>query len=226
MTLDTPLSPVEIRILGALMEKEVTTPEQYPLSLNALVNACNQKSNRSPVLALDEGTVQEALDTLRSKHLVVEKSGFGSRVAKYRHRFCNTEFSDLKLTGQQKAILCELFLRGAQTPGELRARAGRMAAFGDVAEVEAALRAMGDREGGALVRQLPREPGKREARYIHLCGDSTPADEAAELAASGEMARAPVDGDPVRGLEQRIETLEASLEALRARVDRLEGEEQ
>src|SRR3981189_2379174 len=119
----------EVRVLGSLLEKEITTPDQYPLSLNALLNACNQKSNRDPMMDVDEGTVQRTLDGLGKKHFIMERSGFGSRVPKYQHRFCNTEFGTLKLSPQELAIVCELLLRGPHTPGELRRRAARMAPF-------------------------------------------------------------------------------------------------
>src|SRR5487761_1840001 len=124
--MDILLSDVETRVLGSLVEKELTTPEYYPLSVNALVNACNQKSNRDPVMSLDEPTVQRTLDALSRKHLVLERSGFGSRVPKYQHLFCNTEYGSLKFSPQELAIVCELLLRGAQTPGELRSRASRL----------------------------------------------------------------------------------------------------
>ena len=208
------LNTLELRIIGCLIEKEITTPDQYPLSLNALVNACNQKSNRDPVFSLDEATVQEALDGLRKKHMVLEKSGFGSRVSKYQHRFCNTEFSDLKFTGHEIAILCELFLRGPQTPGELRARAGRMSAFKDVHEVEQALEALRTREGGPLVIKLQREPGKRESRYAHLFGGEV------DDAVLPPLASAP--GDPNPGESERIAALEAEVAALRAALETLQ----
>ena len=165
----TELTPLEARIIGCLIEKQITTPDQYPLSLNALVNACNQKTNRDPVMDLDEGTVQHIVDGLVKKHLILERSGFGSRVPKYQHRFCNTEFGTLKFDPQELAIVCELLVRGPQTPGELRSRAGRMAPFGDVSDAEAALERLAGRdEGGPLVVRLPREPGRRESRYAHL----------------------------------------------------------
>ena len=116
------LTPMEARVIGCLIEKQITTPDQYPLSLNALVNACNQKSNRDPMMDVDEATVQRTLDDLSKKHMIMERSGFGSRVPKYQHRFCNTEFGTLKFTPQELAIVCELLLRGPQTPGELRPR--------------------------------------------------------------------------------------------------------
>src|SRR3984957_19196765 len=162
------LTPVEARVIGCLIEKQITTPDQYPLSLNALVNACNQKSNRDPILELEERVVQQTLDDLGRKHFVVEKSGFGSRVPKYQHRFCNTEYGTLKLDPQELAIVCELLVRGPQTPGELRTRAARMAPIGDVSEVEAALTQLSDRPDGPFVTRLAREPGRRDSRYAHL----------------------------------------------------------
>src|SRR6201995_4152683 len=145
MSLKIELNALEARVVGCLIEKQITTPDQYPLSLNALVNACNQKSNSDPMLDLTEATVQEVLDGLSKKHLVMEKSGFGSRVPKYQHRFCNTEFGNLKLDPQELAIVCELLVRGPQTPGELRTRASRMAPFGETSDVEAALTRLRDR---------------------------------------------------------------------------------
>src|SRR6516162_2746645 len=162
------LSPMEARVIGCLIEKQITTPDQYPLSLNALVNACNQKSNRDPVMSVDEAGVQTTLDHLSRKHLVIEKSGFGSRVPKYQHRFCNTEYGTLKFDPQELAIVCELLLRGPQTPGELRGRASRMAPFSDVSEVETALNRLSEREDGPFVVRLAREAGRRESRYAHL----------------------------------------------------------
>jgi uncharacterized protein YceH (UPF0502 family) len=161
-------SALEARIIGCLMEKQVTTPDQYPLSINALVNACNQKSNREPVLALAEPEVQQAVDGLRRRHMLLERGGFGSRVAKYQHSFCNTEFGTLRFTPQEFAIVCELLLRGPQTPGELRSHAARMASFADANEVEAALAALSARAEGPVVQQLPREAGRREQRWAQL----------------------------------------------------------
>src|SRR3569833_2810636 len=162
------LTAMEARVIGCLIEKQITTPDQYPLSLNALVNACNQKTNRDPLMDVDEPAVQRTLDDLSKKHLIMERSGFGSRVPKYQHRFCNTEFGTLKLDPQELAVVCELLLRGPQTPGELRSRAARMAPFSDVSEVEAALTRLGEREDGPFVVRLAREPGRRESRYAHL----------------------------------------------------------
>src|ERR1700727_2713228 len=148
------LSPPEARVIGSLIEKQITTPEQYPLSLNALVLACNQKSNRDPVLELTVQAVQELVDALSRKHLVIERSGFGSRVPKYQQRFCNTEFSALTFTPQERAILCELL-----------SRASRMAPFSDVTEIETALNNLAQDPAGPRVVQLPREPGRRDSRY-------------------------------------------------------------
>ncbi len=202
------LSALEARVIGCLIEKQITTPDQYPLSLNALMLACNQKSNRDPVLELSEHDVQGLLDALMRKHLVLEKSGFGSRVPKYQQRFCNTEFSALQFTPQERAILCELLLRGSQTPGELRTRAGRMAEFTEVAQVEAALEQLAQAEAGARVVRLPREPGRRDARYAHLfSGEVTPV-----LAPVSEQ---PVSADRLSALEAQVRELRAEVQALR-----------
>ena len=155
---DICLTPFEARVIGCLIEKHRTTPEHYPLSLNALTNACNQKSNRDPVLELDEATVQDTIDALIRKHYVSEKSGFGSRVTKYQHRFCNTEFGALKFSEQELGIVCVLLLRGPQTPGELRTRTERLCRFLDIHEVESTLDRLMQRDDGPFVMKLPREP--------------------------------------------------------------------
>ncbi|QQX78505.1 YceH family protein [Shewanella sp. KX20019] len=161
------LTQHEARIIGVLLEKELTTPEQYPLSLNSLTSGSNQKSSRDPVLNLSESDVQNTIDSLAKKRLISDQSGFGSRVVKYKHRFCNTEFSDLQLNPAQLAIICLLLLRGPQTPGELRTRSNRLHEFSDVSEVEHALVELARRET-PLVALLAKEPGKREARYCQL----------------------------------------------------------
>lgn len=162
------LTPIQARLIGVLLEKEVTTPDQYPLSLNGLTLGCNQKSNREPVMNLSESEVQNVLDELKSKKLILEHTGSGSRVVKYKHRFCNTEFSDLKFSRQQLAIVCVMLLRGPQTPGELRTRTNRLAEFNNVDEVEATLNKLHDLNDEQLVVKLDREPGKRDSRYAHL----------------------------------------------------------
>jgi uncharacterized protein YceH (UPF0502 family) len=162
------LSSIQARLIGVLLEKEVTTPEQYPLSLNSLILGCNQKSNRDPVMNLSESEVQNGLDELRDKKLIFEHTGIGSRIVKYKHRFCNTEFSDLKFSRQQLAIVCVMLLRGPQTPGELKTRTSRLAEFDNVDEIEETLNKLHQLNGEKLVVKLEREPGKREARYGHL----------------------------------------------------------
>ncbi|NQZ80514.1 MAG: DUF480 domain-containing protein [Colwellia sp.] len=162
------LSPEQCRVIGVLLEKETTTPEHYPLSLNALTNACNQKSNREPVLSLSEAQVQDIVDELSESNQVTDQGAFSGRVAKYSHRFCNTEFGDLQFSAQQRAIICVMLLRGPQTPGELRTRTNRLADFANVNEVEAALEQLKNLNGSELVVKLAREPGKRESRYAHL----------------------------------------------------------
>ena len=210
------LNPYEARVIGCLIEKEITTPEQYPLSLNALMLACNQKSNRDPVMQLDEGQVQAVVDGLVKRHLVSEKSGFGSRVSKYKHRFCNNEFGGLQFSAQELGVICVLLLRGPQTPGELRTRTNRLCHFADVSETEAVLEQLVTHPGGPFVARLPREPGKRESRYAHLFGDDSEA--MIELAeTSPSPAAATVPGD----LAQRVEELETLVLELRDEVDSL-----
>jgi hypothetical protein len=217
---DIDLTPYEARVIGCLIEKEITTPEQYPLSLNALTNACNQKSNRDPVLDLDEASVQQTVDALSKRHLVMEKSGFGSRVAKYRHRFCNTEFGSLQFSPQERGIICVLLLRGAQTPGELRTRTQRLCEFSDVQEVEAVLEQLMARDDGPLVVRLPREAGKREARYRHCFSAATqeldnPAPSAdAQAPESPASARLDQLEQQVNALQTEIQQLKDALEAL------------
>jgi uncharacterized protein len=211
------LEPLEARAIGCLIEKQITTPDQYPLSLNALVNACNQRSNRDPVMNLDEPSVQRTIDALSRKHLILERSGFGSRVPKYHQLFCNTEYGSLKLSAQELAIVCELLLRGPQTPGELRGRASRMAAFSDVSEVETVLQGLLEREAGALVARLPREPGRREVRYLHLFSGEPPTPAFTEDAAPEHPA--PTD----ESLPARVTTLENEVRLLRAELEKLKS---
>lgn len=220
-------SPVEARVVGCLIEKQVTTPDQYPLSLNALVAACNQKNNREPVLTLDEREVQAALDALARRHLVVERSGFGSRVPKYQHRLCNTEFGTLHLSPQELALVCELLLRGPQTPGELRSRASRMAPIADSAEAEALLEGLAGRADGPFVQRLAREAGRREARYADTFTHAVLEDAGGVAAIPTSVAAAPpalstVPPATVEAQEQ-ISALERRLEELEARIAQLEA---
>lgn len=210
------LTATEARVIGCLLEKQVTTPEQYPLSVNGVVTACNQKTNREPVMNLSESEVQDQLDNLVKRHFLRTVSGFGNRVTKYEQRFCNSEFGNLKLSAGEVALITTLLLRGAQTPGELRSRASRMYEFGDVAEVESTLEQLATREDGPYVVRLAREPGKRESRYMHLfCGDVdltmvTTADEP-QAASSDLQARVEVLESEVAELKQRLESLLAHL---------------
>lgn len=199
---------LEARVIGCLMEKEVTTPEAYPLSLNALVLACNQKSNRDPVLALDEATVQSVVDGLMKQHLVSDRAGYGGRVPKYKQVFCNTTMGPLQFADLERAILCELLLRGPQSAGELRTRCNRMTPVADTGQVEAALSALMAHEAGPFVARLPRQPGTRDARYGHLLGGEVAAavPEDAVPASKPPERRAPAVADA--GDQRRLEDLE------------------
>ena len=212
------LSFLETRVIGCLIEKSLTTPEQYPLSLNSLTTACNQKSNREPVLDLTEAQVQDVASDLVKAGLVNEQTGFGSRVVKYKHRFCNTEFSEIKMSEQELGITCVLFLRGPQTPGELRTRTNRLCTFQSLEQVEAVLEQMSAK---AWVLKLPREPGKREARYAHLFSgevhDLEP-EAAASPAASNKVALGQDDT-----IVERLLALEEQVANLAARVEELES---
>lgn len=211
------LTALEARVIGCLIEKQITTPDQYPLSLNALTNACNQKSNRDPVMALDDTTVQQTLDSLNHQHFILEKSGFGSRVPKFQHRFCNTEFGTLQFSAAEVAILCELMLRGPQTPGELRSRASRMCGFSGVEEVENSLDALAKREDGPFVVKLAREPGRRESRYAHLLSGEVHVQPSAGDRSSSATPAPAAEDDRLTRLEQSVEELRAEIEQLKRR---------
>lgn len=207
--MDALLNAVECRVLACLIEKEITTPEYYPLSLHALQAACNQKSNRDPVVEFDEKTIARALEDLRSRHLAWEVAAAGGRTPKYKHDF----LSRFAVGPDDLSVLCELMLRGPQTAGELRARAGRMHAFADVAAVDRTLQALAERPDGALVARLPLSPGMREVRYAHLlCG------EAAAPAVDPSVPPAPAMA-AVRAENERIAALEQSVAELRAEMD-------
>lgn len=207
------LSPLEARVIGCLLEKQVTTPEQYPLSINGVVTACNQKTNREPVMTLSDAEVQDQLDTLVKRHYLRTVSGFGNRVTKYEQRFCNSEFGDLKLSSAEVALVTTLLLRGAQTPGELRGRAQRMHEFSDMAEVENTLERLATREDGPFVVRLPREPGKRESRYMHLFSGEVDL----QTIAAGQPESAQIDDD----LRTRVEALEGEVAELKQRLESL-----
>jgi uncharacterized protein len=212
------LTPLEQRVIGSLLEKEVITPEQYPLSLNSLTTACNQKSSRDPVMALNEQQVQGVIDDLVKKHLVSERSGFGGRVPKYQHRFCNTGFGGFEFSPQELGVLCMLLLRGPQTPGELRTRTQRLCHFDDVNETERVLKDLMERQDGPFVARLPREAGKRESRYQHLFGDDS------ELPLSDVYEEVSPATDELAQLVQQMHEMRAELDELKQRVALLEGE--
>ena len=210
------LNGTEARVIGCLLEKQVTTPEQYPLSVNAVTMACNQKTNREPVMNLSEYEVQDVLDALVKRHYLRTVSGFGNRVTKYEQRFCNSEFGDLKLSSAEVAVITTLLLRGAQTPGELRTRASRMHEFSEMQEVEQTLEGLASREDGPYVVRLAREPGKRESRYMHLFSgevDSSVKSSATDITAVDDdlVARVAALEDEVAGLKQRLDALLAHL---------------
>ncbi len=207
--MDILLTDVETRVLGSLVEKELTTPEYYPLSLNALVNACNQKSNRDPVMNLDEDAVREALRALEKKGLAGPADNMVSRVSKYEHRLQEA----YNFTRHEIAILAELLLRGPQTPGELRSRADRMHKFDDLGIVLTTLRKLMEREP-PLAKLLPRQPGTKEARYAHLLGgdvEAPPMGAAAEAAATA----GPTSGERIARLEDEVATLQSEVAELK-----------
>ncbi|HDX4049046.1 TPA: YceH family protein [Enterobacter soli] len=206
------LTATEARIIGCLLEKQVTTPEQYPLSVNAVTMACNQKTNREPVMNLGEHDVQDVLDALVKRHYLRTVSGFGNRVTKYEQRFCNSEFGDLKLSSAEVALITTLLLRGAQTPGELRSRASRMHEFSDMQEVEQTLEGLATREDGPYVQRLAREPGKRESRFMHLFSGDV------ETLESFTETDAPEGND---SLTARVDALEEEVAGLKQRLDAL-----
>lgn len=220
--MDISLTPYEERVIGCLLEKQRTTPEHYPLSLNALTNACNQKSNRDPVLEFDESMVQDTIDALIKKGYVSEKTGFGSRVTKYQHRFCNTEFGTLKLSDQELGIVCVLLLRGPQTPGELRTRTERLCRFQDIHEVESALDQLMQRDDGPFVTKLQREPGKREARFAHRFGSETEMHDATSANVVPETTI--TDSVRVERLEKTVNQLRDEMNILKARIDRMSSD--
>ena len=220
LALNIELTVNETRVLGCLLEKSVTTPEQYPLTLNALVSACNQKSSRDPVLKLDPGAVQRTVRDLEAKHLATSQENFKSRVEKYTQRFCNTPFADFQFDATQFAVICLLLLRGPQTPGELRSRGGRLHGFADNAAVGDTLQGLLDYEGGPLVARLPRKPGRQDFEYAHLFSgaiESAPED---TRQVASIPARSADQGGRVE-LEVRITALEHTVEELREAVRRL-----
>lgn len=209
------LDDKEARIIGCLIEKSITTPDQYPLTLNALTNACNQKSSRDPVMSLSQGEVQHTIRALEAKHLVRTDENFKSRTEKYSQRLCNTRYSDLQLNPAEVAVICLLLLRGPQTPGELRSRSGRLHTFAGNEDVVVTLEGLIERESDPLVVKLPRTPGRKDSEYMHLfCG---PVDVDARAAAA--VARPSASSrDGLAELRERVDRLEADLADLKQQL--------
>jgi uncharacterized protein YceH (UPF0502 family) len=201
------LAPVEVRVLGSLIEKELSTPDHYPLSLNSLTSACNQSSNRDPVMSLDEGTVSRAIDTLRRQGLVRSIQGIGSRVPKFQHLMAEF-FSRAEL-----AVLCVLALRGPQTQAEVRTRAARLMPGDDSAGIDAALEALVTRDAEPVVARLSRRPGQKEARYAHLLSGAV-----AEAADDVQVAPPPPSSDRLAALEELALELRNEVADLRAQL--------
>jgi len=211
--MDWQLDGPEARVLGALLEKEIATPEYYPLSLNALVNACNQKSNREPVVSFDEETVERALEGLRIKGLAVRITGRDSRVPKHGQRFTEA----FNLGRREAALICVLLLRGPQTVGELRGRSERLYQFDDLESVENTLAHLAELE---MLKRLPRQAGSREARYAHLLsGDVDVSEEAAPAAAVSTTPRSPVAEDRIAVLERELAALRSEFDDFRRRFE-------
>ena len=209
------LTPTEVRVLGSLIEKQITTPEYYPLTLNALTLACNQKNNRHPVTALTDIEVEQALDSLREKNLAYVFYGSTSRVPKYKHVVEN-----LQVNSAEIAVICVLMLSGAQTVGEIRTRGTRLYEFSGLEEVEKTLHDLSNRDPEAMVIKLPRQPGQKEARFAHLLSGEVNVEQLArEEASAGRAPRRGNDSEKVVALEERMETLVAEMEGLRRQFE-------
>lgn len=210
------LTPNEARVIGCLMEKSVTTPDQYPLTLNALTNACNQKSSRNPVMSLEQGKVQHTVRELEKKKLITLEENFRRGVEKYAHRFYTTKYEGYQFDAAQRAVICLLLLRGPQTPGELRTRAARLHTFADNSEVVATLQSLMANEHEPLVVKLPRTPGRKDAEYTHLfCGDI---DLESYVQNSPAVASTP-KASQLGELIERVSALEAEVTELKRRLD-------
>jgi uncharacterized protein len=217
VTVDTPLDAIAIRVLGSLIEKEITTPDNYPLSLNALMAACNQTSNRDPVLALDERTISRSLDDLRRRSLARGMQRADSRVTKYQH-LANEAMA---LDAAELAVMCVLMLRGQQTAGEIKTRTARLYDFRDVAHVDATLEGLITRLPSSLVTRLPRRAGQKEVRYAHLLSGDVIVDATADDAHVTEIGESRSDAPPGRldALEHAVNSLRAEVADLRAQLD-------
>ncbi|WP_111978831.1 YceH family protein [Algibacillus agarilyticus] len=213
----TELSFAQTRVLGVCLEKEKTTPDQYPLSVNGITTACNQKSNREPVVSFSEIEVQNTVDELIELRLIAQATDITGRVAKYRHRFSGSQFAAFSFNPQQTAIIAILFLRGPQTPGELRTRTQRLYPFKDVNAVESALDELASDENTAYVVKLPREAGKRESRYAHLFSGEV------EISSQPNVSHLSSDGNAkderIAELEARVDQLSAELQKIKDALD-------
>ena len=211
----TELSDIEARVIGCLIEKSVVTPDQYPMTLNALTNACNQKSSREPVMSLSPGEVQHAIRGLEEKHLARTEENFKSRSEKYSQRFCSTRYSDLQFDAAEVAIVCLLLLRGPQTPGEFKAHSGRLHSFADNSDVVVTLDSLINRDGDPLIVKLPRTSGRKDSEYMHLF--SGPVDIEAHAAKAQNVRSSAVSShDEVAELTKRVESLEADVTKLKS----------
>lgn len=212
------LSANQARVIGCLMEKSVTTPDQYPLSLNSLTNACNQKSSRNPVMSLAPGAVQHTVRELEDRHLLRVEDNFKRGTEKYSQRFCNTSFSELQFDAPQFAIICLLLLRGPQTPGELRARSGRLHEFADNQAVVESLDALNTLQADPLVVKLPRTPGRKDSEYMHLFSGPVDMTVQAKPVQVSKTADSPALSS-IAELEQRLGDLEAEVAELKRLLD-------
>jgi uncharacterized protein len=212
------LDALEARVLGCLLEKARLTPDQYPLTLNALVNACNQKTSRDPVLALDPGAVQRTARRLADRHLATRHENFRTGVEKFEQALCNTTFSQLRFTPAEYAVICLLLLRGAQTPGELRTRSGRLHEFADNDEVRRVLETLATRDDGPFVIRLPRAPGRQDSTWMHLFCGPVDVGQAQQDPGSETAPRSGSRSDRIADLESRVAELEEAVAELGRRL--------
>jgi uncharacterized protein YceH (UPF0502 family) len=213
------LNDTEARVIGCLIEKSIVTPDQYPMTLNALTNACNQKSSRDPVMSLTQGDVQHAIRALEGEYLVRTDENFKSQVEKYTQRFCNSRYGNLQFSDAELAVVCLLLLRGPQTPGELRSRSGRLHKFEDNAEVVQALNGLAERDTGPFVVKLARTPGRKDSEFMHLF--SGPVDIEAQVSQVRDVRPGSSGQRPsVTELEARISQLEAEVAAINEKLGR------
>ena len=211
----TTLNDIEVRVLGSLIEKQITTPEYYPLTLNALTLACNQKNNRNPVTAFSENQVEQALDSLREKNLAYVFHGSTSRVPKFKHVAPEV----LHLTPPEMAVMCVLMLSGPQTVGEIRTRGSRLYDFSGLEEVDETLHALSTKDTDPMVVKLPRQPGQKEARFAHLLSGEVDVEQLAEDQTTGRTTRRSSDAERIEKLEERVETLTSDVEGLRQQFE-------